>query len=60
MPVVLFAVTLPAYRLLCCVGLSDLWALGNCIYQFLTGVVPFKAASAYLIFMRAKVRTQGF
>jgi serine/threonine protein kinase len=42
------------------VGLSDLWALGNCIYQFLTGVVPFKAASAYLIFMRAKVRTQGF
>lgn len=35
----------------------DLWALGNCLYQFLTGYAPFKAPSAYLIFLRARVST---
>lgn len=35
---------------------ADLWALGCCVYQFLTGFSPFKGPSAYLVFLRAQVR----
>ena len=35
---------------------GDLWALGCSIFQFIVGLSPFKAASAYLIFLRAHVR----
>lgn len=34
---------------------ADLWALGCCVYQFLTGFSPFKGPSAYLVFLRAQV-----
>ncbi|CAN0445154.1 unnamed protein product, partial [Hapterophycus canaliculatus] len=33
---------------------ADLWALGCCVYQFLTGFTPFHAPSPYLCFLRIK------
>lgn len=36
---------------------ADLWALGCCLYQFLTGFSPFKGPSPYLVFLRSQVCT---